>query len=299
MHEAATGRKVPESAEFTDLSDYARPVALWIAGRLRNTNVTAPDVTAVWGIVGLLGAFCYAAGGYEYALLGAAALQAKNILDAVDGSLARLQSRQSRVGRFLDSIGDAAVAAAVCLGLAVAVARDRPIIYVGLLAFAALLLGLLQGSVFNYYYVRYRSRQGGDTTSRVKEQLTKYDEIYYDDRPLALGLLRNLIAAYNWIYGWQDALVRRIDAWAVSPLTNAGHDDRADELRDDRVLLTAVSALGPGLQILILNLYTVAGYRHLSLALELFLWTVAVGGTLYAAAIFLRLRRAARRLAKA
>jgi phosphatidylglycerophosphate synthase len=299
MYEAATGRKVPRAAEFTDLSDYARPVALWIAGRLRDTSVTAPDVTAFWGIVGLVGALCYAAGGYEYALLGAAALQLKNILDAVDGSLARLQSRQSRVGRFLDSIGDAVVAAAVSVGLGIAIARDRPIIYACLLAFAALVLGLLQGSVFNYYYVRYRSRQGGDTTSRVKEQLTKYDEIHYDDRPMALGLLRNLIGAYNWIYGWQDALVRRIDDWAVRPLTSAGYEDRADELRDDRVLLTALSALGPGLQILILNLYTVAGYRHLSLALELFLWTVAAGGTLYAAAILLRLRRAAGRLAKA
>ncbi|NIR46829.1 MAG: hypothetical protein GWN99_19540, partial [Gemmatimonadetes bacterium] len=53
------------------------------------------------------------------------------------------------------------------------------------------------------------------------------------------------------------------------------------------------SALGPGLHILILALYTIAGYRHLGLALELFLWTVAAGGTLYAAAAVLRLRRAA------
>jgi hypothetical protein len=41
----------------------------------------------------------------------------------------------------------------------------------------------------------------------------------------------------------------------------------------------------------------VAGARHLVLALELFLWTVALGGTLYALSIFLRLRKTATRLA--
>lgn len=298
MRKGATARKLPDAAQFLDLSDYARPLAVWIARRLRDTSVTAPDVTAVWGVIGMIAAFCYAVGGYEYALAGTVALQVKNVLDAVDGSLARLQSRPSRVGRFLDSIGDAVIGTALAVALAVAVARERPILYATLLAAAALMLGLLQGSVYNYYYVRYRSRRGGDTTSRVKEQLTQYDEIHYEDRPLALALLRFLIGAYNWIYGWQDVLVQRIDAWAVRPLTASGREEEADTLRDDRVVLTAVSALGPGLQILILNLYTLAGYRRPGLALELFLWTVALGGTFYAAAVILRLRRASGRLAR-
>lgn len=296
MGEAATARKLPKAAQFIDLSDYARPLAVAIARRLRDTSVVAPDVTVVWGVIGLVGAFCYGVGGYQYALLGTALLQIKNVLDAVDGSLARLQARPSRVGRFLDSIGDAAIAAAVAVALAIAVARNRPIVYAALLAAAALVLGLLQGSVYNYYYVRYRRRQGGDKTSLVKERLTEYDQIYYEDRPIAIGLLRTLIQAYNWIYGWQDVLVHRIDAWAVRPLMASGQEEVADELRDARPLLIAVSALGPGLQILVLNLYTLAGYRHLTLALELFLWTVALGGTLCAAAIVLRLRRAASRL---
>ena len=298
MREGATARKLPEGAQFLDLSDYARPLAVWIARRLRDSSVTAPDVTAVWGIIGMIAVFCYGVGGYQYALLGTVGLQVKNVLDAADGSLARLQSRPSRVGRFLDSIGDAVIAGALAVALAVAVARERPALYATGLSGAALLLGLLQGSVYNFYYVRFRSRRGGDTTSRVKEGLTRYDEAHYEDRLLALALLRCLIVAYNWIYGWQDVLVQRIDAWAVRPLTASGRDEEADALRDDQVLLTAVSALGPGLQMFILNLYTLAGYRRLEFGLELFLWTVALGGTLYAAAVILRLRRGAARLAR-
>ncbi|MGD2215700.1 MAG: CDP-alcohol phosphatidyltransferase family protein, partial [Gemmatimonadales bacterium] len=275
MDERATAGKVPKSARFVDLSDYARPLAVWIAERLRDTKVVAADVTVVWGVIGIVAAFCYAVGGYQYALLGAALIQVKNILDAADGSLARLQVRPSRVGRFLDSIGDAVISTAVYLALAIAVARERPVTYAAALAAAALVLGLLQGSVYNYYQVRYRQRRGGDRTSLVKERLTNYDRIYYEERPLALGLLRWLIAAYNWIYGWQDVLVQRIDRWAAAPLVARGDEETAEGLRDDRRLLTVLSALGPGMQILILDLYTIAGYRHLGLALELFLWTIA------------------------
>ncbi len=297
MQQGATARKVPRAARFVDLSDYARPLAVWIAGRLRDTSVTAPAVTVVWAIIGVAGAFCYGYGGYHLALWGAAALQAKNILDAVDGSLARLQSRPSRVGRFLDSISDAAVAVALYGALAIAVGRERPIVYSVALALAALILGLLQGSIFNYYYVRYRRRQGGDRTSLIEEKLTQHDEIHYEDRPMALDLLRTLIKMYKFIYRWQDKLVWHIDAWAAAPLTRAGRAEEVDRLRDDRRLLTAISALGPGIQILVLNIYTVAGYWKLNLMLELFMWTVALAGSLFSAAIIVYLRLAASRAA--
>ena len=297
MQDGATAEKLPESARFVDLSDYARPIAAWIAWGLRSSPLRAPQVTLIWALIGLGGAYCYTLGGYSWALVGAAAMQVKNILDAVDGSLARLQNRPSRIGRFLDSICDALIAAVLVAGLAVAISRDRPVAYAVVLAAAALVLGLLQGSVFNYFYVRFRARRGGDTTSRVKEELTPEDRARYAGRPAALFVLRALIGMYNGIYGWQDLLVQRVDRWAAAPLQRCGREEDAARLRDDRVLLTAVSALGPGLTILILDLYTVAGIRHLAFALELFLWTVALGGTLYAASIFFRLRRAATRLA--
>lgn len=298
MKSTATARKLPPATRFVDLSDYARPVATWIARALAETPVRAVQVTLLWAVIGFLGAIAYASGSYGYALLGAAALQAKNVLDAVDGSLARLQGRPSRIGRFLDSISDALVAAALNAALAVTVSGARPVPYAVLLAAAALVAGLLQGSVFNFYYVRYRARRGGDTTSRVKEELTDDDRARYAGRRLALVILRLLIRWYNWIYGWQDRLVQRIDAWSAAPLTDVGRAVEAEKLRDDRALMTAVSALGPGMAILVLDLYTAAGVRHLALALELYLWTVLAGGTLYTAAIIVRLRNAASQLAR-
>lgn len=291
-------QKLPPGARFVDLSDYARPVASWLARKLADTPIRAVHVTLVWAAIGFLGAVAYARSDYGYALLGAAALQAKNVLDAVDGSLARLQRRPSRIGRFLDSISDALVAAALNVALAVAISGARPALYAAALAGVALLAGLLQGSVFNYYYVRYRARRGGDATSRVQEALTDDDRARYAGRPGALGSLQVLIRSYNWIYGWQDRLVQRLDAWSAAPLTDVGRIVEAEQLRDDRSLLTAISALGPGMAILVLDLYTVVGVRHLALALELYLWTVLAGGTAYTAAIIVRLRNVASQLAK-
>ncbi len=291
--------KLPSSARFFDISDYARAPAVALARVLKDTPVTAPWVTGVWFLIGLGAALCYVEGSYGYALLGTLGMQVKNVLDAVDGSLARLQRRPSRIGRFLDSNADALIAAAICVALGIAVGRHRPALYCVTLAGAALLAGLLQASLYNYYYVRYRARRGGDTTSRVVESLTEEDRRRYSGRPGALALLGGLIASYRWIYGWQDALVGRLDDWAARPLTSRGLRGAADELRDAPVLLTAMSALGPGTQILALNLCTLAGAWHLSLALEFYLWTVALGGTVYASAIVLLLRRAARRRARA
>ena len=298
MAEPTTAQKLPAGARFVDLSDYARPLAARIARGLRDTRITAPWVTLAFGIVGLAGAVAYSAAGVLPALAGAAALQAKNVLDAVDGSLARLQRRPSRIGRFLDSIMDAIVAAALFAGLGYAVARARPGPYAAGLAAAALLLGLLQASVFNYYYVRYRLRRGGDPTSRLNERLEEGELRDGGGRPAVLVLLRALLALYGLIYRWQDRLVRRLDLWAAAPLMVGGRRGVGERLRDAPRFMTAVSVLGPGFQILVLDACTVLGAGRPALAVEVFLWIVAAGGTLYTAVLLGYLRRRAERLAR-
>lgn len=289
--------KLFHERRFTDLSDYARPVAVWIARRLRGTKVRAPHVTLVFLAVGCAGAWFYAQSAYAWALAGAACLQAKNILDAVDGSLARLQNRPSRIGRFLDSLADAAVAIALFAALGYAVAEARAGVYAWALAAAALVASLLQASVFNFYYVRYRRRHGGDPTSQVHESFTEQDREAYAGQPWAARTLAALLALYQVVYGWQDRLVAALDRWAVGPLVEFGRLEEAAALRDDTGFLTAASALGPGLQILLLNIFTLVGFRVLVPALEAYLWVMAIGGTLYALALLGRVRSAAATLA--
>src|SRR5438874_625450 len=73
------------------------------------------------------------------------------------------------------------------------------------LAFLALVSAMLQVSLFNHYYVRYRQAAGGDQTSQVSEAEPAG---YAWDNPVWLG---PLYLAYRVIYGWQDALIARLD----------------------------------------------------------------------------------------
>ena len=248
--------KVPPSHAFLDLSDYARPAARLLVRLLLPTPITPIHLTLAFTVVGLLAALLLALN--RWPLLAGLLLLLKSVLDAADGSLARARQRPSRVGRFLDSVCDFVVMAAVFGGIAVAAwARSGQAAYFGL-AGAALLCATLQGSVFSYYSVRYRAQAGGDQTSRTRENAANG---YPWDNPTLLGQLHQ---AYRLIYGWQDALMERLDR-RVSPA----------DAPVPRNFLTAATALGLGSQILVVA--ACAALRQPVWALWLFL-TV---GTLY------------------
>jgi len=225
--------KVPSPHAFLDLSDYARPAARLLVRLLLPTSITPIHLTLAFTVVGFLAALLFALD--RWLPVAGLLLLLKSALDAADGSLARARRRPSRVGRFLDSVCDFVVMAAVFSGIAVAAwVRSGQAAYFGL-AGAALLCATLQGSVFSYYYVRYRAQTGGDQTSRTNENVP---DGYVWDNPTLLQLLYQL---YRLIYGWQDALMERLDR-RVAP-----HDAPVP-----RNFLTATTALGLGSQLLVI-----------------------------------------------
>jgi len=230
------GAKNPQGG-YVDLSDYGRGVAVWLARFLVNTPVRAWHVTIVHFCVMLVAAVLVSRQTLESYGAAALLLMIKNILDAVDGSLARLQDRPSRVGRFLDSNLD----------------------FVGNLVFFLSIPGIgfmtaltgfisltFQGSVFNYYAVSYRTSRGGDTTSHVLEDATSP---YPYDSPVVLNILYHM---YRWLYGWQDFLVRKLDRMLA--------DD--GKLPSGR-LMELFSMLGPGFQYLFIVLLLLLGIPQL------------------------------------
>lgn len=232
--------KVPEAHTFLDFSDYARPFARWLVRLLLPTPITPIHLTWTYTLVGLGAAILFAIN--RWPLLAGLLLLLKSALDAADGSLARARQHPSRVGRFLDSVCDFLVMAAVFGGLAVQKwSQTGHVAYFGL-ALVALLCATLQGSVFSYYYVRYRAETGGDQTSHTNESEPAG---YAWDNPTALKILHTL---YRWIYGWQDALMARLDHW-VAP-SNA---------RLSPAFLTATTVLGLGSQLLVIALCAAIG----------------------------------------
>jgi phosphatidylglycerophosphate synthase len=241
--------KVTPEAHFLDLSDYARPAARIITRSLVNTAIRPIHITFGYTVIGFVAAMLFATGSQSDAIIAGVLLLIKSTLDAVDGSLARARNRPSRVGRFLDSICDYFINAAVFLGIAIA--GNSWSLERILLAFIALESATWQGTAFNYYYVYYRTMTGGDTTSKLKES---DDERYPWDDPSAL---RILVRLYRIIYGWQDALLGRIDR-RITP-------DRAAAIYRDKRVLTATTAMGLGFQLLLIAACAWIGHPHWAL----------------------------------
>jgi phosphatidylglycerophosphate synthase len=161
----------------------------------------------------------------------------KSLLDAVDGSLARARGRPSRVGRFLDSVCDYFVNAAVLLGIGWSQVARTGSAWPLAIAVLALEAMTWQGTTFNYYYVRYRHLIGGDTTSRVEES---------DDEPMPWDdpeALRVLLGAYRAIYGWQDRWTTALDRWITR--------DPDSPTYTNKRLLSLTTTMGLGFQLLL------------------------------------------------
>jgi phosphatidylglycerophosphate synthase len=228
--------KVPAGHTFLDLSDYARPFARWLVRRLLPAPIAPNHLTLAFTVAGLAAAAIFSAGRW---LPGAGLLLLlKSGLDAADGALARARARPSRVGRFLDSNADFVVNLAVYGGIAWAAFRDSGQWGYFILAALALVSALLQVSLFNHYYIRYRTQTGGDRTSQLNETAAAG---YAWDNPT---VLRYVFGAYRAIYGWQDRLVTALDRFVSGgsqrPITPA--------------FMTANSVLGLGTQLLVIAL---------------------------------------------
>ena len=244
--DSAHWKKLPSDAEFLDISDYARPMALRVVAFLQHRPISVLTVTSSFLVVGLVAAVFIAEGSYPSLLAAIALIQIKNLLDAVDGSLARARKTPSRIGRFYDSFCDFIVGAAIFLALGYLLSHEIGLVAAPI-ALAAFLSVLLQNSLYCYHTVAHRLAAGGDTTSQLDERQS--DDGDGDWR------LRYLSRAYVYIYSWQDDLAARSDRGA--PLA-----------KRPTAFLTALSLCGLGTQLLGLCVFLAADQP------VLFLWFV-------------------------
>lgn len=221
-------------APYEDLSDYSRGIAVGIARLLAPTPIRAVHITLFHFLLMILAALCVHAGTLMSAGWAALFIVLKNILDAVDGSLARLQNRPSRVGRFMDSNLDF-VGNLVFFVAIPGISLEARL--VGFLAFT------FQGSIFNFYSVWFRCEEGGDPTSRNVESA---ESPYPYDNPT---VMKWLFAMYRVCYAWQDRGVAVLDRFM------AGRDAHHPDVR----FMELASVLGPGFQYLAIIVFLVMG----------------------------------------
>jgi phosphatidylglycerophosphate synthase len=95
-----------------------RHVSLFVSRRLVNTPITPNQMTFATFGVGVVAAWFASRGGYRDTVIAAALMQLNSILDGCDGELARVRFQGSKLGEWLDTIGDDASNVLYWAGLA-------------------------------------------------------------------------------------------------------------------------------------------------------------------------------------
>ena len=245
----ARSRKRRPATEF--VCDYVyRPVANVLVLGLLPLRVPPPAIVLASTATGIAAAIEIARGD----LIGAAVLlQLKTVLDNADGQLARASDRVSVLGRYLDSLSDLLVDAA--LFAAVGSWMGRP--WLALAGFLALTYVLS----LDYNLERlYRDVHGNG----------------FDPMPPASGAGGALRRIYGVAYWPQDVAVERFVAWRL-----AGADTSERLAYHDRATLVVFANLGLSTQLMVFGLFLILGRP------DLYCWLV-VGLAVATVPLFLR-----------
>jgi hypothetical protein len=183
-----------------------RPVAGGIVRVLYRTSVTPNQVTIASTVAGLVAAGFYLNGEALTTAVAGLLVTLKDVLDSADGQLARAKQQYSRIGRFLDSLGDFVVDVAVFAAIGWTLLGSSGDWRIVVLSLAGLIGITLRVSYHVFYQTSFLHLEERYQVNRVTEDITP-DDLSGD--PMALRLQR----AFLFIYGWQDRLMFRIDIW--------------------------------------------------------------------------------------
>ena len=185
-----------------------RPIAGIIVWALYYTPITPNQVTLASIVSGIVAALFYLKGTAGAFIAAGLLISLKDILDSADGQLARAKQQQSRTGRFLDSIGDFVVDAAVFGSIGWTLYQlnnDWLMLLMALLGFIGISLRV---SYHVFYHVQFLHLQKQYENNRITEEIREGDLI---KGRFELTLQR----IFQIIYGWQDKLMARIDEWST------------------------------------------------------------------------------------
>lgn len=245
------------------------PLADRVVRAVLPLRIPPPAVVLAHAALGLVAAYLVARGSF---LSAAILLQAKTLLDNVDGRLARASGRVDLVGRYLDTEADFVVNAALFAALASATGAP----WLAVAGFVALTLLL---SVDFNLAARYADVHGLDGRA---------------PSPSGGRLERALERAYAAVFAPQDRLVSGLSASRLARVLGRAQDPerrRAAELAYyDRFTTLVLANLGLSTQLLVLGALLVVG------APAVYLWLAVLALALLPVLQLRRERRARRAL---
>jgi phosphatidylglycerophosphate synthase len=229
-------------------------------------------------IFGLAASWLIIQNNFLLVVFGALLLFYKNVLDKVDGSLARAKGLDSRRGRFYDSISDFIVTLASFSAMSWNLYKTYNTKWIFVVGFAAMICSMLQCSFFIYYQVAFIKFTGKQTVNRLVENVTEEDLRTQDNWTTFLQRV------FMLIYGWQDKLVASLDNFlfkrfemrvkqSYSQTENINSEISRWWYANKRFLTTA-SSLSIGTHIFFVCIFTLLQRFDVYFAVNLILWNL-------------------------
>jgi len=167
-----------KSIETENIVDrvFYRPIGFRIARLLRNTRITPNMVTIISIFIGASVGFFFYPANLTYNICGILLLIFVNILDCVDGQLARLTGIKSAIGRILDGVAGDIWFASIYVNLALRLSHQYDTYWFFAPAVLSGLSHLIQANITDYYktlHLYFISKEKGaefQTLEQVREQ---------------------------------------------------------------------------------------------------------------------------------
>ncbi len=205
-------------SELSDelINTYAiRPFAGMIVRMLYRTSVSPNQLTMASIAAGFAAAVVYLQNSASAFILAGLLVTCKDILDSADGQLARAKNQFSRSGRFLDSIGDFLVNAALFSAIGKVLFEQSGMSVMYVIASAGFAGTTLRVSYHVYYQTRFLHLHEKYENNRITEDV-RLEDVERGGRELQLQRI------FQIIYGWQDRLMLRIDLWCLKGIRHSG-----------------------------------------------------------------------------
>ena len=169
-----------KSIETENIIDriFYRPIGFRIAKFLSKTKVTPNMVTIISIFVGAAVGYFFYVNDIIYTLLGILFLVFANILDCVDGQLARMTNIKSAIGRILDGFAGDVWFISIYVGLALRLANEYGTYYFFILAVLSGFSHLAQANVTDYYktlHLFFISKDKGSEFQTLEQIRAKRD----------------------------------------------------------------------------------------------------------------------------
>ncbi len=182
-----------ETENYIDRVFY-RPIGFRLACLLRNTGITPNMVTIVSIFVGAATGYFFYKENIYFTICGILVLVFANILDCVDGQLARLTGIKSAIGRILDGIAGDIWFASIYVGFALRLSHAYGNYWFFALAVVSGLSHLMQANITDYYktlHLFFISKEKGAEFQTLEQVKKKHQE-------MPLGISKTFYFLYVW-----------------------------------------------------------------------------------------------------